>query len=111
MNPDASVWPKTTANSTPSIASMWRTSSAGTTAPPLLTARSDDRSRRPKSGWPTTASNMVGTPQVSVADSASISSSTRPGSKAGTRTAVAACWQSWNDTTCPPTWNKGMVCT
>ena len=54
---------------------------------------------------------MVGTPHVSVAGSASTSSSTRPGSKAGTSTAVAESWHSWNDTTCPPTWNSGMVCT
>ena len=57
------------------------------------------------------ASSMVGTPQVSVARSVSISSRTRPGSKAGTSTAVAGSWQIWNDTTWPPTWNSGMVWT
>ena len=54
---------------------------------------------------------MVGTPQVSVAVSVSISSRTRPGSKAGTSTAVAESWHSWNDTTWPPTWKSGMVWT
>ena len=54
---------------------------------------------------------MVGTPQVSVARSVSISSRTSPGSKAGTSTAVADCWHSWNETTWPPTWKSGMVWT
>ena len=49
---------------------------------------------------------MVGTPQVRVACSVSMSSRTRPGSKAGTSTAVAELWQSWNDTTWPPTWKQ-----
>ena len=109
MNPHASVCPNTTANCTPRVSSMWRTNDDGTTAPPPLMDRSDDRSRRAKSGCSMSANNMVGTPQVSVARSDSTSSSTSPASKAGTSTAVAELWHNWNDTTWPPTWNRGML--
>ena len=82
---------------------MWRISSVGTTDPPPLTVRSEVRSRRDRSGCSIMASSMVGTPQVNVALSDSISSSTRPGSNDSSRTAVARCWQIWNETTWPPT--------
>ena len=91
--------PEQPSHCTPRAASMRRTSSAGTTAPPPLTARSDARSRPAKSACPIRASNMVGTPHVSVARSDSTRSRTSPGSKDGTSTAVADSWHSWNDTT------------
>ena len=54
--------PNTMLNRTPSRSSTWRTSSAGTGEPPDTATRSEDRSRRAKSGWPSMAIIMVGTP-------------------------------------------------
>ncbi len=66
MKPHVSVCPNTIVTWTPRAASMWRTRSAGTTAPPELTDRRDDRSRRVKSGWSIIATSIVGTPTVKV---------------------------------------------
>ena len=70
--------------------SMWRHELGGHDRASPAHRRATTRGRgRAKSGCSTRASNMVGTPHVSVADSASTSSRTRPGSNAGTSTAVA----------------------
>ena len=51
---------------TPSSASARRTSAGGDTAPPVKIIRSDETSRVARSGWPSRASSMVGTPHSTV---------------------------------------------
>ena len=86
-------------------------SSAGTAAPPVLTERSRERSRRVKSGWSATDSSIVGTPMVWVACSCSSSSRCTCASNWVTSTFVADACTIWKVTPWPPTWKSGMVLT
>ena len=88
---------------------MRRTSSTGTVAPPLTTQRSEDRSRRPRSGCSSSAMSMVGTPRVIEARSVSASSSTSAGSNASTGTCAARDWtEPSTPIEQPAVWNIGI---
>ena len=66
--------------------------STGHTAPAMIPVRSDERSREAKSGWPSIAMNMVGTPYTPVHRSLSIAARVDPGSNPGAgMTIVAPC--------------------
>ena len=86
---DVSVVPNTMAIRPPRRRSVSRATSTGTGEPPEKLQRSDDRSRRSRSGWPSNAISIVGTPPDTVACSASISSSCSAGSNAVRYTIVA----------------------
>ena len=66
----------------PYLSSKVRITSAGSDAPPDTATRSADRSRPPMSSR-ASACSMVGTPPITVTRSASMASSTAPGTKRG----------------------------
>ena len=87
---------------------MRRTRSGGAGAPPYATERTDEVSRREKSGESMTCMTMAGTPPKVVMRSRSISSSARSGSQWCIITsllpaAVLATKIEWH----PVAWNRG----
>ena len=69
-------------------------------------------SKRSRSGWCSSALNIVGTPPNVVARSRSMTSRTLPGSKRGTSvSSPPACTVTFMIELMPKTWNSGSVAT
>ena len=58
----------------------------------MIPVRSDERSKRPNSGWSSSAMNIVGTPYTAVQRSSLIASRVTPGSKPGAGITIVAPW-------------------
>ncbi len=80
--------------------------STGQGAPPIIPVLRLERSKRAKSGWPSSAMNIVGTPYSAVQRSVSTVSSTAAGSKASPGTTTQAPWvaQARLPSTIPNVW-------